>query len=164
MGGNQSQRRFLHHAGVDLTKTQRVEEIRPDGCKANPVGVGAAAPHKKENQNVIGVAERRDTDGAVLQILEATNFFGRLWRAGESKERQSAGGSKTGDLRAAGISLKRYIERRPRVVHRPTDEGLHGDIPAAGIYQPYIEAFIGEVSARSGNLIGDNAEELAAKR
>ena len=113
---------------------------------------------------MVGIAQAGDTDGAVLQILEAADFFGHLWCASESKERQPASGGEAGDLRATSISLKRHIERRPRVVHRPADEGLHGHIAAAGIHQPHIETFISEMAARSGNLIGDNAEELAAER
>ena len=63
-----------------------------------------------------------------------------------------------------GEGLKRHVEGRPRVVHRTADQGLHRNVAAARVNQADIEAFVGEMAARSRDLVRDDAEELAAER
>ena len=63
-----------------------------------------------------------------------------------------------------GEGLKRHVEGRPRVVHRTADQGLHRNVAAARVNQADVEAFVGEMAARSRHLVRDDAEELAAER
>ncbi len=62
-----------------------------------------------------------------------------------------------------GECLECHVEGRARVIHRTTDQSLHSDVPTARIDQAHVEAFVGKVAARSRNLVGDNAKELAAE-
>ena len=112
---------------------------------------------------MVGVAQSRDPHRPVLQILQATYLFRRFRSGGEGKERQSSGRSKTDDLGAAGIGLKRDIERGAGVIHRVPDQRLHGDVAAAGIDQPDVKAFLGKMAARTGDLVGHDAKQLAAE-
>ena len=66
--------------------------------------------------------------------------------------------------RAVGVRLQRDIERSPRVVHRTADESLHGDVAAARVDQAHVEPFVGEVSTRASDFVGNDAEQLAAER
>src|SRR5262245_123387 len=113
---------------------------------------------------MVGITQSRDPHSTVLEILEAAYLFRRFRCRCESKERQSAGRSKTRDLGAAGISLKRDIERGAGVIHRVPNQRLHSDVPAAGVDQPDVKAFLGKMAARAGDLVGHDAEQLAAKR
>ncbi len=153
----------MHHTGIDLAKAQRVQQIGADGGEAHSLGIRSRARHQIEHKNVVGVAQRGDTDGPVFQILQRANLFRHLRRAGEGEQRQSSGGRKARDLRSMGECLECHVEGRARVVHRTTDQSLHSDVPTARIDQAHVEAFVGKVAARSRNLVGDNAKELAAE-
>src|SRR5262249_33374409 len=112
---------------------------------------------------MVGITQSRDPHSTVLEILEAAYLFRRFRCGCESKERQSSGRSKTRDLGAAGISLKRDIERGSGVIHRVPNQRLHGDVAAAGIDEPDVKALLGKMAPRAGDLVGNDAKELAAE-
>src|SRR5688500_1580170 len=105
---------------------------------------------------MVGVAQSRDPHGTVLEILKASYLFCSFRTRCEGKERQSPRRGEAGYFGAVGKSLKRNIKRRPRIIHRATDQRLHGDIAAAGIYQPHIESFLREMAARPRHLVGND--------
>ena len=112
---------------------------------------------------MLGIAQSRDPHRSVFQVFQIPYLLRRFRSRGESEERQPSGGGKTRDLGAARIGLQRHVERGAGVIHRAPDQCLHGDAAAPGINQPDIESFIGEMTACSCHLVGNDAEQLAAK-
>ena len=105
---------------------------------------------------MVGVAQTRDPHRAVLEILEAAYLFCGFRTRCKGEERQSSSRGEARYLGAAGIGLKRNVKRRPRIIHRAADQRLHGDIAAAGIYQPHVEPFLGEMATRPRHLVGND--------
>lgn len=112
---------------------------------------------------MIGIAERRDADRLALEVLEAANFPGLLWRDDEGKERQPAGDGKASHRRAMGIGLKGDIERRRCIIDCAADQRLHRRLPAAHRDELDRKPLFGEVAVGFGDDIGNDAQQLAAK-
>jgi hypothetical protein len=77
---------------------------------------------------------------------------------------EAARGCEALDLAAPRVSLQRHVERCAGILDGAADQRLHGLIAAAGIDELDVQAFCREVTAGAGDLVGHDAEELAAER
>ncbi|MDB5408355.1 MAG: hypothetical protein JWL84_3267 [Rhodospirillales bacterium] len=112
---------------------------------------------------MVSIAERRDSDGAVGEVLDLADLIRLARRRRDGEQRQPAGRREAADLGAMGIGLQRDAERGRAVLDGAADQRLHRRVAAARIDQLGVEPMLGEMPVGAGDLVGDDAEELAAE-
>ena len=112
---------------------------------------------------MVGIAQRRNTDGLAREIVDGVDVACRLRGRHQREQRQPAGGGEGADIGAVGVGLDRDIERGSGIIDGTADQRLHRGIAAAGIDEFDIEAVIFEMAPGAGDLIGNDAQQLAAE-
>jgi len=97
---------------------------------------------------VIGVSQRRDSDGLPLEILDGLDLAGCPGSGNQGEQRQAAGDREAPDVGVhVGIGLDGDVQGGRGVVDGTADESLHGGIAAAEMDELDIEAVLLEESS-----------------
>ena len=160
---DQRQGRLLQHRRVHLADPQRVEHVGADGGELHGAGVDSRLIQQEQEQGVVGVAKGGDPDGAARQRRHRADGAGLRRGRGEREQRQPPGGGHPADRGAVGGRLQRDVERRAGIVDGAAHQRLHRRVPAAGVDELDGQPLRGEVPAHPRDLVGHDAQELAAE-
>src|SRR5204862_2773189 len=123
---------------------QRLEYVGADRGESNLLCVCPRLRKQKQQQRMIGIAERRDADRSAFQILDGLDRIAVLRGDGKREQRQSARRRKASDGRAVRKSLQCDVKRGASVFDGAADERLHGGIATSRVHELDVEALLGE--------------------
>jgi len=127
------------------------------------MSIRAGLAHQKERQRLREAAERDDTDGASLQILEAVDLGDPIRGNRQRQQRQPGGRAEPFDFRATVDSFDDIIERRRGIINCAADQRLRCRRTAAHIDEFDVEPLIAEIPAFPGDLKGRDTQNRAAE-